>query len=71
LALYETLRITPRPATIQMWEDWKARFRQELGEEAFAQAWAAGQALTLDQAVEYALERRTDDGRDDDPSPDV
>ena len=26
-----------------------------LGEEAFARAWAEGQAMTLEQAVEYAL----------------
>ena len=34
--------------------------RSALGEEAFAQAWAEGQAMSLEQAVEYAL-------RDDDP----
>ncbi len=26
-----------------------------LGDEAFARAWAEGQAMTLEQAVEYAL----------------
>ncbi len=27
-----------------------------LSEEAFARAWAEGQAMTLEQAVEYALQ---------------
>jgi hypothetical protein len=35
------------------------RARSALGEEAFARAWAEGQAMTLEQAVEYAL---SDDG---------
>jgi tetratricopeptide (TPR) repeat protein len=30
--------------------------REALGEEAFARAWADGQAMTLEQAVEYALQ---------------
>jgi predicted ATPase/DNA-binding SARP family transcriptional activator len=33
-----------------------AAARAELDEEAFAAAWAAGQALTLEQAIAYALE---------------
>ena len=33
-----------------------AAARAALGEEAFARAWAEGQAMTLDQAVEYALQ---------------
>jgi hypothetical protein len=30
-----------------------------LDEKAFERAWATGQAMTRDQAVEYALERAT------------
>jgi hypothetical protein len=30
--------------------------RAALGEAAFAAAWAEGRAMSLDQAVEYALE---------------
>jgi predicted ATPase/class 3 adenylate cyclase len=33
-----------------------AAARAVLGEEAFAEAWADGQALTLEKAIEYALE---------------
>jgi len=33
-----------------------AAARAQLGEEAFAAAWAAGRALTLEQALAYALE---------------
>ena len=34
--------------------------RAALGEEAFARAWAEGQAMTLEQAVEYALSEEGD-----------
>src|SRR4029079_4150792 len=34
-----------------------ASARAALGEEAFAAAWAAGQALTLEQAIVYALDK--------------
>ena len=30
--------------------------REQLGEEAFAAAWAAGQAMTMEQAIELALQ---------------
>jgi hypothetical protein len=33
-----------------------ATARAQLGEEAFAMAWAAGRAMSLDQAIAYALE---------------
>ncbi len=33
-----------------------ARAREALGEAAYAAAWAAGQAMTLEQAIAYALE---------------
>jgi len=33
-----------------------AAARSQLDEAAFATAWAAGQALTLEQAIAYALE---------------
>jgi hypothetical protein len=37
-----------------------AAARRHLGEAAAAAAWAAGQAMTLEQAVTYALEEDTD-----------
>ena len=33
-----------------------ARLRAALGEQAFAETWAQGKAMTLDQALAYALE---------------
>ena len=36
--------------------------RAQLGEAAFAAAWEEGQAMTLEQAVEYALEGLAADG---------
>ena len=32
-----------------------ARVRAQLDEAAFAAAWAEGQAMTIEQAIEYAL----------------
>ena len=37
-----------------------AAARDALGEEAFARAWAEGQAMSLEQAVEYVLRERSD-----------
>ncbi|MDE3089921.1 MAG: tetratricopeptide repeat protein [Chloroflexota bacterium] len=39
-----------------------AAVRARLDEEAFAKAWAEGRALTLEQAIEYALETTVDNG---------
>lgn len=37
------------------YEQMLASTRSELGEEAFAAAWAEGQAMTTEQAVAYAV----------------
>ncbi len=37
--------------------------RSALGEEAFAEAWEQGQAMTLDEALDYALEEEPDPDR--------
>ena len=37
-----------------------AAARSALGEEAFAAAWAEGRALSLQQAVDFALEAAAD-----------
>jgi hypothetical protein len=39
---------------------YEAATRSTLGEEAFAEAWAEGQAMSLEQAVEYALHEASD-----------
>src|SRR5262245_57106059 len=44
------------PAARATYERAMAQARGQLGEDAFAAAWAAGQALTLEQAIAYALE---------------
>ena len=36
-----------------------ARVRPALGDEAFERAWEAGSAMTLDEAVAFALEQRS------------
>ncbi|MGZ8717449.1 MAG: ATP-binding protein, partial [Gaiellaceae bacterium] len=36
--------------------------RSALGEEAFAEAWEQGRAMTLDEALDYALEQELDPG---------
>ncbi len=36
-------------------ERWVSSIRSRLGEAAFARAWAAGQAMTLDEAVTEAI----------------
>jgi hypothetical protein len=37
-----------------------AEARERLGEEGFAHTWAEGQAMTLEQAAEYALQNGQD-----------
>ena len=37
--------------------------RQALGDEEFETAWVAGEALTMEQAIEYALDITEDGGR--------
>lgn len=39
-----------------LYESYRAKLRAELGETAFAKAWAAGNAMTREQAIAYALE---------------
>ncbi len=40
-----------------------ARARSVLGEDAFSAAWAEGQAMTLEEAVEYAFGENDDAGQ--------
>ena len=56
---------TARPGYPELGEAAVEAARTALGEEAFARAWAEGQAMSLDQAVEYAL---ADEGERPSPS---
>ena len=42
-----------------------AAVREELGEAAFADAWAEGEAMSLDEALAYALEGEEPNGHQD------
>jgi non-specific serine/threonine protein kinase len=54
-ALAEATRIDGGPVRRNLVEQWLQRARQALSADEAAAAWAAGQALTLDQAVVVAL----------------
>jgi hypothetical protein len=53
--LREAIGCRPAPAARATYERALAAARAQLGEEAFAAAWAAGGALTLEQAIDEAL----------------
>jgi tetratricopeptide (TPR) repeat protein len=53
--LRESIGIPLSPKDCPEHDRQTAEVRQALGEEGFASAWTDGQAMTLDQAVEYAL----------------
>jgi len=52
----ETLGARPPIAQGAEYERTMAEGRAALGEAAFAAAWAEGRAMSLEQALEYALE---------------
>jgi predicted ATPase/DNA-binding SARP family transcriptional activator len=54
-AFCETLDARPPVAVVSDYRRTVADARTALGEPAFAAAWAEGRALSLDQAIEYAL----------------
>jgi non-specific serine/threonine protein kinase len=54
-AFCETLGARPPVAFVAQYERTVAEGRAVLGEAAFAAAWAAGRAMSLEQAVEDAL----------------
>jgi predicted ATPase/transcriptional regulator with XRE-family HTH domain len=55
-ALRETIGAFMSPAVQSIREGYLARARSQLDEAAFTQAWEAGRAMSLEQAIEYALE---------------
>jgi predicted ATPase/transcriptional regulator with XRE-family HTH domain len=54
--LHQTIGCRPAPAARAIYEWALGVARNQLSEEGFAAEWAAGQALTLEQVVAYALE---------------
>jgi predicted ATPase/DNA-binding XRE family transcriptional regulator len=59
--LRQVIGCRPAPATRATYERAMTVARAQLGEEAFAAAWAAGQAMTVEQAIAYALEASASD----------
>jgi predicted ATPase/class 3 adenylate cyclase len=55
-SFYPQIRFLMSPLERDIHERNLAAARAALGEEAFTEAWAGGQALTLEKAIEYALE---------------
>jgi len=64
MAVSRRLRL---PEDQQDYDSHVALVRAALGEEAFSAAWSEGRAMTLEQAIEYALRR--DDGEPADAPP--
>jgi non-specific serine/threonine protein kinase len=58
----ETLGARPPVAIVPEYERTVAECRAALGAATFAAAWAEGRAMSLDQAVEYASERKEPTG---------
>ena len=56
-ALRETFGYPLPPAAREKQEREMTTARATLGEDAFAAAWAQGRAMTMEQAIEYALEK--------------
>jgi hypothetical protein len=54
-ARYEALDINYQPQVQRELDLFKAAARNQLGDEAFQEAWQVGQAMTLQEAVSLAL----------------
>jgi hypothetical protein len=57
-ALRQAICAPQPPADRLGWEHSCSSVRAKLGEAMFSAAWVAGRAMTLEQAVAYALEER-------------
>jgi tetratricopeptide (TPR) repeat protein len=55
-ALRQSIGCRPAPAARATRERLMAAAREQLGDEAFAAVWNAGQAMTMEQAIELALQ---------------
>ena len=54
--LWEAMSIAPEVSTRQVYELGMTSVQAQLGEEAAGKAWSEGQALSIEEAVAYALE---------------
>ena len=54
-AAFEVSRILMPPIIKESYDHTVESLRASLGESAFAEAWKQGRAMTLDEAVDYAL----------------
>jgi len=45
---------------VRLGESYITKARKALGTEAFQKVWEAGQAMTLEEAIEYALEETSE-----------
>ena len=61
-ALRESLGVSLRPSDQELVDGEQEKTRAVLGEEAFQAAFAEGQSMTWEQAIDYALEDETTDG---------
>lgn len=59
-ALRQSIGAREAPASRATRERLIAQAREQLGEAAFAAKWAEGRAMTMEQAVAYALESAAD-----------
>ena len=51
-----TFLLTDVEGSTALWEEAPEAMRAALGKTAFAAAWAEGRAMTLEQAIAYALD---------------
>jgi predicted ATPase/DNA-binding CsgD family transcriptional regulator len=59
-ALFKTMGLGLQPPDQPEIDRYKTSMREQLGEKAFKTAWEQGQAMSLEQAIAYALEEKTD-----------
>jgi predicted ATPase len=61
-ALREAMGTPPEPGEIALQEPYLAAARSHLDETSWQEAWAAGRAMTLEEAISYALEEEVAGG---------
>jgi hypothetical protein len=61
-ALREVMGAPPEPGEIALQEPYLTATRSHLDETSWQEAWAAGRAMTLDEAISYALEEEVAGG---------